>query len=283
MGCGGSRCTNAVIGGGGNGGESHRKSKEARDLRERIVQMLKIKKSELSKQEQKVTFWQILMKAKSLNKTYKRITTVYKSLDANGDGHLDDAELQQMVNELGISEEVTATDLKNIIELCDIDGDRTISLKEFIVALTILYLLKAVPSIMTQTSPYKKVAKPSRDQLDAVRDAQRDDGTASPSPTAAGGKQQVFLGCSNDINYLVHWVVAAYLIFDVDCTGHIDKATVQKMQRQNEKENGSDLFLSEDRWGEIDWDKNGQVDFEEFVFAFSEWIKDFSHDATDDA
>lgn len=84
-----------------------------------------------------------------------------------------------------------------------------------------------------------------------------------------------FLGRSNDIHYLVHWVVAAYLIFDTDCIGSISRANVKQMQTSGTAGDGADIFLNEDRWKELDWDKNGVIDFEEFVFAFSEWIKDF--------
>ena len=84
-----------------------------------------------------------------------------------------------------------------------------------------------------------------------------------------------FLGRSNDIHYLVHWVVAAYLLFDTDCTGSISRANVKSMQTSGNLGDGSDVFLNEDRWKELDWDQNGVIDFEEFVFAFSDWIKDF--------
>lgn len=226
-------------------------SSDASALRDRIVEMLKLKQLELANAP--VTFSKILMKASTLNSTYQRIKKVYASLDVNDDGQLDDSELQVMVERLGIGDEVTATDLQGVIELCDIDGDRTISLKEFIVTLTLLYLLKAVPSLVTRVPKALKGVPAEGD----------------------GESPKAFLGASKDIHYLVHWVVAAYLIFDNECTGHINKSNVKAMQKANSKEDGSDLFLSEDRWSELDWDKNGQVSFEEFIFAFSEWIKDF--------
>jgi len=49
------------------------------------------------------------------------------------------------------------------------------------------------------------------------------------------------------------------------------------MQAQGMAGDGSDVFLNEDRWKELDWDQNGVIDFEEFVFAFSEWIRDYDH------
>ena len=60
-------------------------SAQANQLRAKVVEMLKIKKSELTAAPP-VTFSKILMKASSMNKTYRRIQTVYDSLDVNGDG-----------------------------------------------------------------------------------------------------------------------------------------------------------------------------------------------------
>jgi len=288
MGCSGSKAKN------GKSSSSNNLSNDAEALRDRIVEMLKLKQMELAN-SQKVTFSKILMKASTLNATYRRINDVYHSLDANGDGHLDDDELQLMIDRLGVSHEVSAADMKSIKELCDIDGDNTITIKEFIVTLTLLYLLKAVPSLITKAramSPgarqrlRKRVPDPATMLTDDGDNGST--GTASPTTDGAGGANggnasptdddgnPVFLGASNDIHYLVHWVVAAYLIFDENCDGHISRDKVHEMQAAKAEEDGSDLFLSEDRWRELDWDCNGAVSFEEFVFAFSEWIKDFN-------
>mmetsp|Transcript_15965 Transcript_15965/g.64428 ORF Transcript_15965/g.64428 Transcript_15965/m.64428 type:complete len:196 (+) Transcript_15965:454-1041(+) len=83
MGCSGSKAKN------GKSSSSNNLSNDAEALRDRIVEMLKLKQMELAN-SQKVTFSKILMKASTLNATYRRINDVYHSLDANGDGHLDD-------------------------------------------------------------------------------------------------------------------------------------------------------------------------------------------------
>ena len=325
MGCGRSLLVSRV-------GEPEQLSKTTSDFRSRIVQMLKLKQLEISQSHKKVTFSKILMKANGLNTTYRRIMEVYQSLDENGDGHLDDEEMQQMIERLGVSHEVSIEDMKSIKELCDVDGDHTISIKEFIVSLTLLYLLKAVPSLVSKTkamSPDAVKAKLGGDienflSLDDDGDSEtaassprqnfmekppyehegapevppseastrmhpsgsRATSNGAESPVDKAGKP-VFLGFSTDIHYLVHWVVAAYLIFDTTCEGHIARSTLQVMQRENH-DDGSDVFLNEDRWRELDWDRNGTVSFEEFIFAFSEWIKDFNfeglefHDTEDE-
>ena len=37
---------------------------------------------------------------------------------------------------------------------------------------------------------------------------------------------------------------------------------------------GTSAFLSQDRWDEMDWDKDETISFEEFVFAFYAWVDD---------
>ena len=128
----------------------------ANTLRKKVVQMLKLKRDELA-QSSPVTFSKILMKASSLNATYKRIKAVYDSLDINKDGYvtaeyamhlmsscrsLDLGELQKMIDKLEIGHEVSPRDLKSVFELCDVDHDGAISLKEFLVTLSLLYLLR---------------------------------------------------------------------------------------------------------------------------------------------
>lgn len=95
-------------------------SAEANHMRLKVVEMLKMKKQELA-QAPPVTFSKILMKASSMNATYKRIKAVYESLDVNGDGFvlaecacmphnghrsLDLGELQEMIDRLDIGNEV---------------------------------------------------------------------------------------------------------------------------------------------------------------------------------
>lgn len=258
-------------------------SKQADKLRLRINFMLKGKQLEFSKLPP-VTFSKILMKSDTLHKVLERIRKVYTSLDINNDGKLDYAELQTMIDRLKIGDDVTPADLKNVIELCDLDHDESISLKEFIVTLALLYLLKAVPSLRSvrhgepRTSDEPSPSTPDhnrRHSVDKLSLAALAADGESPHALdySVGDDEGAFLNCSNDIHYLVHWVVAAYLLFDKDCTGQITKQTVVRMRDTHD---ANDIyFLNEDRWTELDWDGNGAISFAEFVYAFSTWIKDF--------
>jgi calcium-binding protein CML len=32
------------------------------------------------------------------------------------------------------------------------------------------------------------------------------------------------------------------------------------------------MIVLQERWAEMDWDSDGNIDFEEFVFTFSKWM-----------
>ncbi len=66
-------------------------------------------------------------------------------------------------------------------------------------------------------------------------------------------------------------IVSAYLLFDPAGSGSITKADIDKMISESHHA-GAGGMLSKERWDEMDWDHNGNIDFAEFVFAFSNWI-----------
>ncbi len=66
-------------------------------------------------------------------------------------------------------------------------------------------------------------------------------------------------------------IVSAYLLFDPNASGSITKGDIEKMISESHHV-GAGSMLSKERWDEMDWDHNGNIDFAEFVFAFSKWI-----------
>jgi hypothetical protein len=68
-------------------------------------------------------------------------------------------------------------------------------------------------------------------------------------------------------------VLEAYILFDADASGTIDKEEVLAMIREKGSGGGrNNALLMEDRWSELDWDHDGQITFKEFLFAFYKWV-----------
>ena len=77
---------------------------------------------------------------------------------------------------------------------------------------------------------------------------------------------------ADEIHYLVHWLVAAYLLFDPETCGCITKDVVEGMMEEKGHHAGARSFLTNERWKEMDFDKNGCISFAEFCFAFTGWV-----------
>ncbi|ONH99510.1 hypothetical protein PRUPE_6G033600 [Prunus persica] len=130
--------------------------------------------------------------------------------------------------------EVSFTDeeISDLFEACDINEDMGIKFNEFIVLICLVYLLK-------------------------------DD--------------------SNDVHTKLHMempdleatfetLVDAFVFLDKNKDGYVSKS--EMVQAINETTTGerSSGRIAMKRFEEMDWDKNGMVNFKEFLFAFTRWI-----------
>ena len=152
---------------------------------------------------------------------------------------------------------MTMDDIKHLFDFVDLDASRSISLKEFLVAMTVGHCLDLVPAV--------------------VKNA---DGTEST---------QVMKGHLNDeIAVMLDLIVSAWILFDPNGKGYIIKSSIDDILGVHDgshvnKSKGSGAgggFLSQEKWNEMDWDSNGTIDFAEFVFSFASWV-DLDEDLAD--
>ena len=87
-------------------------------------------------------------------------------------------------------------------------------------------------------------------------------------------------------------VLEAYILFDNDGSGSIDRNEVLRMiDEENRKAKatgkkkagqvGTSALLSKERWLELDWDSDGQITFKEFLFALFTWVGIDDEDSMD--
>ncbi|KAL3614743.1 putative calcium-binding protein cml21 [Castilleja foliolosa] len=126
----------------------------------------------------------------------------------------------------------TDDEINDLFEACDINEDMRMKFNEFIVLLCLVYLLK-------------------EDQ------------------TNQQSKSQI--GMPN-LRATFETLVDTFVFLDKNKDGYVSKD--EMIQAINETTSGerSSGRIAMKRFEEMDWDKNGMVNFKEFLFAFTHWV-----------
>lgn len=67
-------------------------------------------------------------------------------------------------------------------------------------------------------------------------------------------------------------IVEIFLFFDQNGDGKLNKKDMVKTMNETNPRERSPAHITKNRFREMDWDKNGQVTFREFLFGFIKWI-----------
>jgi hypothetical protein len=110
----------------------------------------------------------------------------------------------------------------------DIDSSKVIELKEFLVALTVGYVIDAIPT-------FKHLRRGSNlGPLHVVLDA----------PNAAGAP----LSEADELKNMLNHIVTAYLLFDPEGKGSIQKSSLEKWFEEGGEKSRKNLDLTEQLW-----------------------------------
>lgn len=126
----------------------------------------------------------------------------------------------------------TNEEINDIFKTCDINDDMGISFNEFIVLLCLVYLLKEDP---------------------------------------AAPKSKSRMGIP-DLEATFEILVDSFVFLDSNKDGHVSKNEMIRAIEETTSDGRSDGQTAMKRFEEMDWDKNGMVNFKEFLFAFTQWV-----------
>ncbi|PWA51540.1 EF-hand domain pair [Artemisia annua] len=126
----------------------------------------------------------------------------------------------------------TNEEIKDIFETCDLNDDMGISFNEFIVLLCLVYLLK-------------------------------EDSAAAHDKSRMG---------IPDLEATFETLVESFVFLDTNKDGHVSKNEMIRAIEETTTDGRSDGQTALKRFEEMDWDKNGMVNFKEFLFAFTRWV-----------
>ncbi|XP_057420598.1 probable calcium-binding protein CML21 isoform X2 [Lotus japonicus] len=126
----------------------------------------------------------------------------------------------------------TEEEVNDLFEACDINEDMGMEFSEFIVLLCLVHLLK-------------------------------DDRAAVQAKSRIG---------MPDLETTFETLVDTFVFLDKNKDGYVSKS--EMVQAINETVSGerSSGRIAMKRFEEMDWDKNGMVNFKEFLFAFTRWV-----------
>lgn len=126
----------------------------------------------------------------------------------------------------------TDEEVNDLFEACDISDDRGMKFNEFIVLLCLVYLLKHDPA--------------------ALRAKSR-------------------LGIP-DLESTFETIVDAFVFLDKNKDGYVSKSEMVIAINETTSGERSSGRIAMKRFEEMDWDKNGMVNFKEYLFAFTRWV-----------
>lgn len=123
-------------------------------------------------------------------------------------------------------------EIDDLFDYCDMHGIDGLQLNEFIIILCLVYLL-----LDPSTSSHLKQDLGSP-QLKATFDA----------------------------------IIEAFLFFDKNGDGKLNKKDMINALNDDSQFERSPTHITNTRFKEMDWDRNGQVSFREFLFALIKWV-----------
>jgi len=212
----------------------------------RIVEALKAKMREHEKDAHQLSLERIVLRMDKMKMTVASVKRVFKSY-ANDKGRIEKANLVRVMGRL--HQDLSQEEVDDLFSFVDIDLSSSIDFREFLVALCVCSVLgKLTSDKIGSASPEQSVRK------------------ASGLNNLAQHKKEVI--------EMLDLILSAYLLFDPKGTGSISAKQVDQIIEEHCKRSGgagSDHYLSKQMWSEMDWNKDGSIDFGEFTYAFSKW------------
>lgn len=267
---------------------------ESVTLQRRInLAILRLKASEPTDPAHKLTLSKVLLKFDKLRAVLKTMKYVYDEVarDKKKGLNIDELEAAMFLLHGKISKE----EVMVLFNFIDVDASKQVEFEEFLVALTVGFVLDLIPAFseeehpenllpveptpavvdnplspldtetnfetekMDEIGPAEEV-KPSRLHLDTSDE----EVIMKRSPSS-------FMGRSPEVKTMLHLIVRAYLLFEPDNEGFIKYESVERVMEEDGHKLGS-VSVSAQRFKEMDWDESGLVDFAEFASSFFHWM-----------
>lgn len=245
--------------------------------------------------EKPLTFQRVLLKFHILRDALEFLQAVFTKLDSDGNGVLDKHEVIVMMRRLQANmDDKAIEDLFDLAQVSDAAEDAGgLSFREFLVSLCLGYVMGVIPDLDEEMSSAVASAAvvvagagvtPPAAAAAAASPASSNAGTpsSSPAPKTRGleRKSSVWMGHSTEVKAACFLMVRTWMMFDLDGDATISRTELETILDEQQaaqgqhggKKTGQNNMLSKARWDEMDWNSDGEIDFFEFIYAFSKWI-----------
>jgi calcium-binding protein CML len=177
-----------------------------------------------------------------INTQFKKLKETFVKFDTDDSNTIEIAELHEVVNSLCNTNKASQEDVVALFNAADREHGGHLDFKAFLVCLALGYVLEKIPQ------------------------------------QNAEGKEVTMTEGALHLSKVFEYVIDAFLAFDTDASGYIEKAEVMKMfgttpsaSKHAHRTAGSQSVIGKERWAQMDWDHDGRITFKEFLLAFSTW------------
>lgn len=190
---------------------------------------------------------------------------MFRRFDTDHNGTIDHEELQACLEALGAH--LPPDQVDALFQESNMTEEGDLDFKEFTLCLCIGSVLQMFPKMKAYDSVDLEASNAS------VADAAPASGPTGEDVQDGGADQPPLAERGARLIQALQWVLEAWVLFDADASGTLDKDEVLGMIREHGGSGrGANLLLSADRWEELDWDSDGSITIKEWLYAFMTWV-----------
>ncbi|ETN21086.1 hypothetical protein PPTG_01392 [Phytophthora nicotianae INRA-310] len=249
-------------------------------LDQKITNAIKERWQERAQQEKEKEnqFTRILLKLPQAAVAFNSARSTFNAFDKEGKGYIEFSDLSRVFEQLGAN--FSSEEIGQVFEESDMMEDGKLNFNEFLVCLAIGFVLHKIPSLESEQEQQLSIFYAPMSRISSN----------SSRTSSAVSSQSILFGDGNNLRLAFQLAVDAFLWFDVDGNGVINRdemvtklensivlhSPTKKMftgdRNRGSSDDSSNRAIWEQRFMEMDWNGDGTIHFKEFLMAFESWV-----------